>query len=858
MARVQLTRDLLVSSSVEGKIVSYKIFQSKKHTETCKTTRYSELAVFDKEIKREVQGFKAELPPKTLRHQTNDEFVKTRRDGIETYLQQAVVNASVTGSQAWIKFLSDAVAREPPAGTSSAASASAAGAGESSGVSALKGMFEGAKDAVKGVVNIGGKKDADHDKSAVSETQHESEEEEFDLEGSVYDKLRTQLQKKQSALAEAKGMQSELNSKLQAGQSSIATKDEEAEVALAFRSESRNKLSTHRYSLQELERELNSLKQKKSDTESSKTSEIASLEEGLKAAAEATRTGKEKFEGARTKLSTAEAEGKNKIVDSDGKVQAALIKRTAGEEHFNSMNAAFLVMSDRLQQREKEAKKLAIEREVANKAKVQVESELNTVKDDVRTWTNKQRNTAAALASHIESSARRARAFEAEVRRATECANHANQLRDKRTRGELMGEDRKGLENAEQLANKGAESAGKGLEKTKKKADESLKNDKEKLVQLKSDDEQAMASLKRYEVVLRSMQTHLTEVDTKLKYASERLACAKEAQNVAMKDNKAHKERVEGELTKNRNDADKQWKEAKDAAAAVRKQVDDDLIPLKHKEEAERVVFEQAEQAEKSLIQLLDEARTVLQEAKAIQYEAKPEDIGKIEQGDRRSVLIEGAKQRVADSSATLKRATAAAKEAQKATNEAQEDLKKKEQDTKEELERFRAEVEEAYRQEMEGEGFSEEELAEFAAAEEDAGGSEELKKLKEESTLAKAVADDLALVNEEQQSALSAATAADEAAHAELTQLEEEEKKAEMPPLTAYYVNQELQTVQESMKIHEDAQTVLMEAEKKRKEDWDREKTRLQEELHQAGISIDVAKDDLAAAKNIKNSLQK
>merc|ERR1712228_861661 len=120
-------------------------------------------------------------------------------------------------------------------------------------------------------------------------------------------------------------------------------------------------------------------------------------------------------------------------------------------------------------------------------------------------------------------------------------------------------------------------------------------------------------------------------------------------------------------MGKNKNDADKQWKEAKDAASAVRKQVDDDLIPLKHKEEADRVVFDQAEKAEKNLIQLLDEARTVLQEAKAVQYEAKPEDIGKIEQGDRRSVLIEGGKQRVADSSATLKRATAAAKEAEKA-----------------------------------------------------------------------------------------------------------------------------------------------------------------------------------------------
>merc|ERR1712060_743839 len=111
----------------------------------------------------------------------------------------------------------------------------------------------------------------------------------LDLEGSVYDKLRTQLKKKQSALAEAKGQKSDLNSKLQQGQKSLATADEEAEVALALRSESVNKLSTHRFSLQELEKKLNSLKQKKAQTESSKISEITSLEEGLKAATTATK-----------------------------------------------------------------------------------------------------------------------------------------------------------------------------------------------------------------------------------------------------------------------------------------------------------------------------------------------------------------------------------------------------------------------------------------------------------------------------------------------------------------------------------------------------------------------------------------
>merc|ERR1719436_1479805 len=124
---------------------------------------------------------------------------------------------------------------------------------------------------------------------------------------------------------------------------------------------------------------------------------------------------------------------------------------------------------------------------------------------------------AASLASHIESAARRKRAFEAEVRRAKECAQHATALRDMRSRGELLGEDRPGFENAELLANKGAEAALKILSMTEKKAEESLRADKLKQQELKSANDDAASRLKKHEIALKHMETRLEDVERRFK-----------------------------------------------------------------------------------------------------------------------------------------------------------------------------------------------------------------------------------------------------------------------------------------------------------------------------------------------------
>merc|ERR1711920_623736 len=157
---------------------------------------------------------------------------------------------------------------------------------------------------------------------------------------------------------------------------------------------------------------------------------------------------------------------------------------------------ALSVMSDRLEARSSEAKKITIEAEVVGKGKDAVQQEVDTVQADSRTAANTAMNAAAALASHIESSARRKRAFDAEVRRAQDCAQHATSLRDMHSRGELVGEDRKGFENAELLANQGAEAASKRLTMTVKRAEDSARADKLKQQELKHQSDEAASRSK--------------------------------------------------------------------------------------------------------------------------------------------------------------------------------------------------------------------------------------------------------------------------------------------------------------------------------------------------------------------------
>merc|ERR1712060_133403 len=122
---------------------------------------------------------------------------------------------------------------------------------------------------------------------------------------------------------------------------------------------------------------------------------------------------------------------------------------------------------------------------------------------------------------------------------------------------------------------------------------------------------------------------------------------------------------------------------------------------------------------------------------------------------------------------------------------------------------------------------------------------------------MGRAVFDDLRHQAEEKKAALVAAEAAVESAGADLNQLEIEEKTAEMPPLTAYYLSQELVMVTEHLQRHETTHGELLATQKQRREEWATTKASLHEELHQADIYVEVAKKDLEAVQTLSKALQ-
>merc|ERR1712190_19669 len=178
--------------------------------------------------------------------------------------------------------------------------------------------------------------------------------------------------------------------------------------------------------------------------------------------------------------------------------------------------------------------------------------------------------------------------------------------------------------------------------------------------------------------------------------------------------------------------------------------------------------------------------------------------------------------------------------------------LREKENTLEHEKQIFRAEIEALLKEE--GEDLSEEEIANLVSSEED---SPVLQELTKQICVMRAVFDDLRHQVDEKNAALVAADAAAESARVELNQLEEEEKNAEMPPLTAYYLSQELVIVNERLNRHETTQGEMLAAQKQRSEEWATTKASLQEELHQADIYVEVAKKDLEAVQNLSKVLK-
>merc|ERR1712060_125786 len=191
-------------------------------------------------------------------------------------------------------------------------------------------------------------------------------------------------------------------------------------------------------------------------------------------------------------------------------------------------------------------------------------------------------------------------------------------------------------------------------------------------------------------------------------------------------------------------------------------------------------------------------------------------------------------------------------RDAENVLKNAEPALREKENTLEHEKQIFRAEIEALLKEE--GEDLSEEEIANLVSSEED---SPVLQELNKQICVMRAVFDDLRHQVEEKKAALVAAEAAAESAGADLNQLEKEEQNAEMSPLTAYYLSQELVIVNEHLERHETTQGEMLAILKQRREEWAITKASLQEELHQADMYVEVAKKDLEAVQTLSKVLK-
>jgi len=277
-----------------------------------------------------------------------------------------------------------------------------------------------------------------------------------------------------------------------------------------------------------------------------------------------------------------------------------------------------------------------------------------------------------------------------------------------------------------------------------------------------------------------------------------------------------------------------------------------ELAPLSHKVDADRVVLSHAKKAELECTHLLDEARTLAAEVRSDQQEATPEDVERVRNGDKRSLLIGSARARAADQQQTCENVRTAVAEAETALVAAATELRGKEEILERERHAFRAEIEALLKEE--GEDLSEEEIANLVSSEND---SPVLQDLQQQISIVRAVHDDLQRQAEEKRATLAAAHAASETTAQELTALEEEEKNAEMPALTAYFLNHEVGVVRDLVKLHEETRSEVQDAQRKSKEQWASEKARLQEELHEASVSVEVAKANLESVQSMGKALK-
>eukprot|EP00932_Pfiesteria_piscicida_P013311 SRR837773.2484.p1 GENE.SRR837773.2484~~SRR837773.2484.p1 ORF type:complete len:810 (-),score=378.26 SRR837773.2484:46-2115(-) len=679
--------------------------------------------------------------------------------------------------------------------------------------------------------------------------EHDSEDE-LPEGGSFIGKLRAKVVEKRNSLNQAQGKQEQLQKEIQERQSQTDSVATRAEETATVEREAITRLSTHKFSLDQLLKELLTKRSSRADTGVRKTAEAKRLTEDLAMAKETTQAARAKLEAARSKNMQMAAELKSKIDDAEQNVSNASIAQAVASEHHVALKKAVAALNERLESCTADLTRFEIERDGKQHARDAAQRDLQEAVDDLKGYQTAASQAALALASHTETSARRARAHEAEVRRAKEYAAQAVALRDTRSRGMILGDDRPAFEPAEHQALQVAEAASEQLKLAVQRQEESARADKEKLGTLKVTNEHAAADVRRRELVVSKLAERFAGTEAALQAATIKFNCAKAAVTATEEDRDSLKKKVEGPLQKSMDECSTKLKEAEKTLADLRARQDTDLAPFRHAEEAESVLLKQYESQEAVLVQLLDEARTLAAEAVEDQAEPKAGAAGY----EQISFTLESCKARLADRKRDVAAAEEAARAAADALSNAEQDLREPERRLENLLE-YRARLLQAEppRDDSDDEDSDYEERerererarAEQAAAPPSESEDQELSALRQRISGLKATVEELRQVAADKQAASEAAAKALRGVEAEIKDLESQKTSAPLPSIMRM-LEAELDKVAEYTNLHESRAQAALDTSRKVAEEWAAEKAALRQELQRAAVQVEVANNDL------------
>jgi chromosome segregation ATPase len=441
----------------------------------------------------------------------------------------------------------------------------------------------------------------------------------------------------------------------------------------------------------------------------------------------------------------------------------------------------------------------------------------------------------AAVAAHIEESECRNRAHLLGTKRAKECSENSATLRDMRTRGLLMGEDRSALEPAENAANSAAELAADALAKCEQAGNETTQKDEYQLESLRAIAAAANKKLRKRETITASLTARSMANQTAIDDASAKLAAVVAPNNAIQQRFETLKQQVET-LAQAMPECTRKLDEVTRALEKCKFTGETEQLPLRHAEQVESQILKARQTEETALINTLAEAEVASAEATAA-YESS------MDEGPNFAELLVKSEARWSDLDKVAQAEARSYKDAMEATEAVKSDLAAIDSD--DDSDEHDSDGEENDNDDSDGEEYPDAKTKK--RSEKDAEREAARATLSAKIELLERVAQD------KKNDAKTVASAA-KAARGELDALRAQQKSTFCPAETL--VKQEVAAVDEALASHRDKEGAIMTEVKEKVAAWMAEKESVGADLHRAQLLASAAESEVASNKMLAKSL--